>query len=926
MESCGLAPHAVLSCSSGAGFDLCFPDASEHGAIQGTIREARHVTGKRNIYEISAGLVERFVKTTVARPWTTVLLALAVTVTLGYWGIKIPLRTNIEDLFPETTPHVVQAKLTRERLASSSQVMFVVTSPDKDANIRFVTDLANKLLENPLIQSVEYRRDISFFKKNAVLFLSQDELHKLDRKLKKAIEKAVGKEMGPFGEEEEESGAQGASGASGKGADSAEDDEDDGLDEDFGPPDDAGQAGAGGGENPVEGDTAKSAAAASDPEDPGLDEEFGPPDDGEEEASFEVPTEAEVKKKYGVSSLAEYDMNEDGTLIGMKAFPSFSPAEVTRSRELLKLIEETVAQLDPTSYNPQMQWTMEGDYHKKIEEIDVLTNDLLVSTFSALVLILGLLALFFRRPRIVILTFVPLTAGLAWTVGFAYAAMGYLNLVTAFIFGVLSGLGVEYSMHVAERYVEERERGKPPAQAAIDSLVHLSRAMFGSAVMTSFGFLALMIFEFRGFSQFGAIAGVGIPLCLLVVYVFFPPLVVIFDRIWPEKPYVQRLSIDRGASLFSTPRRAAGVLTATLVVAAALLAGLGQVDFEPDMKKVMTPSKETQRARLMKRYHREVSSTSASPIALLTDSLEETERVQRYLEKNKEQYKRLETISSVFSFVPADQKAKLGIVDGMRRKITAKIAKLKGKDLDDARKALEYLEPSMFGVDDLPDWVRSKFTDRQGRFGTFVILTAWGNKANALEVGEITSQLDTIEVDGKAYKTSASYFILKDVYDIVRKEGPLALLLAAVGALIMVMLDFRKLWQAAVAFVPVLLGVGCFVGLMGWTRENFTMFNMIILPSIFGTSIDTCTHILHRIREEGADRIGLIANTTGAATFLGAACNTLGFGSLLYATNPGLANIGKLAPVGLLICWLVCLLLTCSWGYLREHAARTKKG
>jgi predicted RND superfamily exporter protein len=894
------------------------------------------VSANRNIYTLCAGLVEKFVRTTVTHPWATLLIALSMTVTLGYWGIKIPLKTNIEDLFPETTPHVVQAKLTRERIASSTQVMIVVASPDKEANLRFVSDLAGKLSESPLIQSVEFRRDISFFKKNAVLFLSEEELRKLDRKLKKAIRKAVGEEMGPFGGEEED-GPTGAPGATRGGEPTPEEEAelDAGLDEDFGaeaakpadaagakPPDltreeeaelDADLDEDFGADDGGVGD-AKAAAAE-------VDEDFGPDDDGEE-ASFEVPTEEEVKKRYGVSSLAEHDVNAEGTLIGMKVFPSFAPAEVTRSRELLKLIDGTVAGLNPASYNPQMEWTMEGDYHKKIEEIDVLTQDLLVSTFSALALILGLISIFFRRPRIVILTFVPLTAGLAWTLGFAYAAMGYLNLVTAFIFGVLSGLGVEYSMHVAERYVEERERGKPPAQAAIDSLVHLSRAMFGSAVMTAFGFLALMIFEFRGFSQFGAIAGVGIPLCLLVVYVFFPPLVVIFNRIVPEKPYAQRLSVDRGTGLFSTPRRAAAVLAGTLVIAAGFLGGLGQVDFEPDMKKVMTPSKETQRARLMKRYHREVSSTSASPIALLTDSLEETRKVQRYLEHNKDSYSRLETISSVFTFVPDGQDGKLKIVEGMRKRLKNKLGALKGKDLDDARKALEYLEPARFEVDDLPEWVRKKFTDRQGHFGTFVILTARGNKANALEVGEITSQLDTIEVDGKGYKTSASYFILKDVYDIVRKEGPLALLLAATGALIMVLLDFRKLWQAAVAFVPVLLGVGCFVGLMGWTRENFTMFNMIILPSIFGTSIDTCTHILHRIREEGPQRIGLIANTTGAATFLGAACNALGFGSLLYATNPGLANIGKLAPVGLLLCWLVCLVLTCSWGYLREARNR----
>ena len=841
---------------------------------------------RSRIYSGAAGLVRAFLTWTVSNPVFTLASVVFLTVVLGYWGFSIPLRTNIEDLFPETTPHVVRAKLAREKLASSNQVLIIAVSKSKDANIRFIEDLAAAVTESPLVSSVEYKRDISFFKENSTLFLDVPELEKLDRRLKKAIQKAVEKDLGPFDEDDTEGTAK------------AEKDKE--LVEDFGAP----------------------AASAKDKE---LVEDFAAPaaaaaDSEEEEGSFEVPTEKEVKEKYGIASLSEYDTNADGTLIGLKIFPTFPPAEVTRSKDLLRFIDSKVKALDPASYSPDMDWTMEGDYHKKIEEMDVLYRDLMYSTFSALAMIFVLMAVFFRRMRLVLLTFIPLTAGLSWTLGFAYVSMGYLNLVTAFIFAVLSGLGVEYSMHVAERYMEEREEGKDPARAVVDALSTLSRAMFGSAVMTGCGFLALTIFDFRGFSQFGVIAGVGIPLCLLVVYLFFPPMVVLMHRIWPEKPFAKRLSVDRPASLFGSVRKARAVLAGVAVTAAVCLPGVRFADFEPDMNKVMTPSKEAKRSKLAKRYKEEVSRSSSSPIALLTDSIEETRKVHDYMTEHKSDFEHLQTVSSVFSFVPANQDDKKAIVDRMRDRLQKKMGALKGKDRQDAQKALEYLDPAPFAVDDLPEWVKKKFTDKDGNYGHFVILAAWGNKANAVRVAEITKEFDDIEVDGKMYHTSASYYILSDVYEIVRKEGPLALLLAAVAALIMVLLDFASIWRAAIAFFPVLLGVGCFVGVMGWMGENFTMFNMIILPCVFGTSIDTCTHVLHRLREEGAERIGVIANTTGTATFLGAMANTLGFGSLLFATNPGLSNIGMLAPLGLLLCWVICLTLTCSWGYLRERA------
>ncbi len=835
------------------------------------------------------------------------LLGLMVTGGFTWAASQLSIRTNIEDLFPEHTPRVIRAKAARDKLARSAQVLLVVASPDKEANERFVNDLAARLEAETLIDQVDLRHDVSFFKKNALLFLPVDELEEADARLKRAIKKAVADDLGPFDEEDDDGAAVPEEGGDldedfgGGGAEELDEDfgggEEEELDEDFG----------GGSEEELDedfgggGDAAKPA-----PEEPSATEEPA------EEDGLSIPTEEEIREKYGITSLSEYLCNTEGTLYGIKLYPTFSSSMVNRSKKLLARIEAIVAELNPASYHPEMEWTMEGDYHKKIEEITVIKEDLGKASGFALAIILVLVALYFGRLRAILFVFVPLLSGMAWTMGLAWLTVGYLNLITAFIFAIMFGLGVDFAVHATSRYIEEREKGKDVSQAIVDGLQHLGRPMVSAAFTTTVTFLSLIIFDFRGFSQFGLIAGLGVPVCLLAVYLTFPPLAVLLDRIWPSKPAQSRFSSGRESLLFGTRRRATMVLGLFLAAVLALAPGAGQVDFEQDMKKVMTKGKEGDRSRLMRRFRREVEGLSTSPVILLTDSLDETRRVHRWLDGHRSDFAYLQDYASIFSFVPDDQAERLTVVERMHERLRKKMGALKGKDREDAERAMEYLSPARFGVEDLPDWVQDKFRDKDGHVGHFVTLYAHGHKAHAADVGRILEELDVLDIEGKSFPTTASYYILRDAYDIVLEEGPLAVGLAALAVLLLLLFDFRRPREILAAFLPLFLGVVAYLGYMGWTGQPINMFNMVILPTVFGIGIDTSIHLVHRAREEGPRRMGLIANTTGAAAGMSAATTAIGFGSLALATNPGLRSIGVLAPVGIILCYLSSVLLTCS--------------
>ncbi|MBM4353467.1 MAG: hypothetical protein FJ109_06660, partial [Deltaproteobacteria bacterium] len=363
-------------------------------------------------------------------------------------------------------------------------------------------------------------------------------------------------------------------------------------------------------------------------------------------------------------------------------------------------------------------------------------------------------------------------------------------------------------------------------------------------------------------------------------------------------------------------KRATLVVGPVLAVVVCLAPGAARVEFEADMGRVMAGQGESRRSTLMKRFRREVESRSTSPVVALTDSLEETRKVHDFLVRGHSRFMMLQDFASIFSFVPSDQEQRAEIVKRMHKELSRKRKALHGKDLENADRALPYLSPAPFGVEQLPQWVKDRFADRDGNVGRFVLLFAHGRKAHADDVSRVLAELDHITVDGKTYSTTASYYILKDAYDIVLKEGPVAVALAALAVLIIVIVDFRRRREVAAAFLPLGAGVVAYLGFMGYTGENLNMFNMVILPTMFGMGIDTSIHLVHRIREEGTGRMEQGAGSTGAAAGMSAATTAIGFGSMVLATNPGLRSIGELAPVGILTCYLASVVLTPSLMFL----------
>jgi len=126
--------------------------------------------------------------------------------------------------------------------------------------------------------------------------------------------------------------------------------------------------------------------------------------------------------------------------------------------------------------------------------------------------------------------FLPLAVSLPISFAAASFFIPRLNVSTSFLFAILGGLGIENGIHIFSRYFEMRGAGKEEALALRDIFSHTGRAILTSVAAVAVTFLLLMINDFRGFSDFGLIAGMGLWIIFAVYFSFFPSLLVFLEK------------------------------------------------------------------------------------------------------------------------------------------------------------------------------------------------------------------------------------------------------------------------------------------------------------------------------------------------------------------------------------------------------------
>jgi predicted RND superfamily exporter protein len=144
------------------------------------------------------------------------------------------------------------------------------------------------------------------------------------------------------------------------------------------------------------------------------------------------------------------------------------------------------------------------------------------------------LALTYRLERgtatLGIVTVVPIVL----VVGSVFAGMYLfdfaLTFVTAFLVSITIGLGIDYNIHVSDRFAHELDEGADPIDALSTTVTGTGGALLGSALTSGAAFATLLVHPSVVFQSFGFIVVVALALSFVVSVLVFPSMLLLWAR------------------------------------------------------------------------------------------------------------------------------------------------------------------------------------------------------------------------------------------------------------------------------------------------------------------------------------------------------------------------------------------------------------
>ena len=609
---------------------------------------------------------------------------------------------------------------------------------------------------------------------------------------------------------------------------------------------------------------------------------------------------------------------------------------------------------------------------------DVIASDEMVTTQmdvkkASQIAILGVTFLFifaYRGVREPLLAIFALIVGICWSMGWTTFIIGHLNILSVVFTTILIGLGIDFGIHILERYREERNSGNDVQAAIHNTLSKTGKGNATGAITTAIAFGSMTMTDFIGIAELGWIAGGGILLCLLAMILLLPALITQMEKRWgPPRRVAKKVSVKRKSFeiIFDHYRWVIAVCFILVLGAAYSFQFLA---FDYNLLNLQAKGTEAVRYE-MKIINNAKRATWHA--AMIADSFDEAREKERLL-KNMSTIGKVE---SILSAVPKNQAEKIIITRAIAplledmetepedeifslralnktmKKIRFKLRKKEKDEVDDhvftasqslkkfqedvkkidpqqAEERLSLFSGKLFAdyrekigdlksaanptpvkISELPKKLLERFVSPEGKYLLLVFpdINIWEKPAMEKFLGELR-EIDP-NVTGNAVHMYESTQLMISGY----VNGGIY---AMTAIIIFIFATFRNWRTTFFILLPTIVGSIWTVGIMEALGVRFNLANLVILPLIIGIGVVNGVHIVHRFREEGGGGATVLSKSTGQAVVLSSLTTIIGFGSLMVADHQGVYSLGLVLSIGVGSCMLTSItllpaLLKLSW-------------
>src|SRR6266566_1717399 len=572
------------------------------------------------------------------------------------------------------------------------------------------------------------------------------------------------------------------------------------------------------------------------------------------------------------------------------------------------------------------------------EEYATLEEGAFTNTTVTIVVVLTILWLALRSFGIILAVAISLVVGLSITAAIGLALVGALNLISIAFAVLFIGLGVDFGIQFSVRYRAERHELH---QALVNTARHVGAQLTLAAAATAAGFLSFLPTDYKGLSELGLLAGLGMIIAFLTSITLIPALLTVLRPPGePEEMGFKSLApVDRFMERHRTP-----VIVGTGLVVAAGLPLLYWLQFDFNPLNLRSTKVESVATFLELRSDPAIG---ASSIFVLAPSMEAAKSDLEKLSKLPE----VSSVKTIESFIPDDQQPKLAAirqlatvldpvlrpdpnkkpptdadnvaalkaaVDALKqsagtqtgrgataaKRLADDLAKIASGDeamrgrahaamvpslntaLDELR---NYLQAQPVTLETLPPEIAGKWVTQDGRYKVEILPK--GDPTDNETLRQFARAVQAVEPNA----TGGPIAILESGRTVVRAFYEAGFW--ALGSIIILLwIVLRRFGDVLLTIIPLLMAGVVTMELMVLFGMKLNFANIIALPLLLGVGV---AFKIYYIMAWRAGQTDLLQSSLTRAVIWSALTTATAFGSLWLSSHPGTSSMGKLLALSL---------------------------
>lgn len=585
----------------------------------------------------------------------------------------------------------------------------------------------------------------------------------------------------------------------------------------------------------------------------------------------------------------------DSTVALAYLAPAFKTLDSWSATEFSRML--TKAQQDFEAMHPDVKVHAHGDPMGSVSNAGRIRSDLAVTVGISLVLILILMGLCFRSFSFIWKLLLPILYGVLFSLACIYWIRGEMSLMALGLGAIVLGVAISYSLHVLIHHFFVGDAEK--------LLFDESTPVFLGCITTVGAFCSLLFTDsdlLRDFGLFASFSLLGSTLFSLVFLPHFLP---------KRNADADSKTFRRISRLNNLPfDRKPWFLALIMIIVVIGIIFAPKVKFDSDLRNLdYNSASEIAAENLFNDknndgfYH--------LYFATVSTDIDEALEADKSLMVKLDSLAQAGAVHSYTNFIPklfvtqSDQEQRIAKWNEFwteERKAYAIVQVDKG--------ALEFgLDPMMFyDFKDLldADYEAASLMESgvvpENLLGNFIECNA---DSQYMVFTDVSMNFNEKDIATDALVTNPKTFVLEPFYycksmvEVINDDFNIAVWISSLFVLVILLISFRNIITALLAFLPMVLSWFMVQGYMALIGLEFNLINIIISTFIFGVGVDYSIFITEGLLKHAHTGNRDVLTWHKVAIFFSAAILVIVVSSLLFAIHPAIRSIGLSTLIGM---------------------------